>query len=486
MSREVKVWFVGAGPGHPGLLTVRGRDVLSRAEVVLYDRLVNPGILTCGSPSTKWIDAGKTPRGRRMEQNEIQRLLLRYAKKGLRVVRLKGGDPFVFGRGGEEAQALSKARIAFEVVPGVTAGIAAPAFAGIPITQRGVSTEVTFRIGAQAAQGVTGRTCVGYMSVEGLPEFLSRAKDLGFSEMTPAGMIGSGTCVRQKTVTGTVGDLREKVKKAGISAPAIVVVGDVVALRKQLAWWERRPLAGKRVILTMSEAMGRGWRTRFEDQGAEVWELPMSRLESIPPQESWVRPIVEADWIVFTSAAAVRAFPEAVGDMRQVAQAKFAVVGKTTADVLRSIGIKADYVGPGPGAEALARHWPKSAKGKVLHLRGSTGDGRFVAILKTRGIRSRQIHLYKNSTPSLLPSPVIQALRQEGADWVVFASGSAALRFRRLCPTWRQGEPRTAVIGPATATIAKSAGWKHIAVSKEASVDGVLRVMIPSLKPRRR
>lgn len=485
MIREVKVWLVGAGPGHPGLLTVRGRDVLSRADVVLYDRLVNPGLLTCANPTTKWIDAGKTPRGKQMKQNEIHRRLLRYAKQGLRVVRLKGGDPFVFGRGGEEAQVLSKARIAFEVVPGVTAGIAAPAFAGIPITQRGVSTEVIFRIGAQAAKGTTGRTCVGYMSVDGLAEFLSRAKDLGFSGKTPAGMIGSGTCSRQRTVTGTILNLMEKVKRAGMRAPAIVVVGDVVALRKELAWWERLPLAGRRVILTMSEAMGKGWREKFEDLGAEVWELPMSRLEVIPPKRSWVQQIAQADWLVFTSAASVRAFPRAVTDMRLVAKAKFAVVGKSTADVLRSIGIEPDFVGPGPGGEALARHWPKNATGKVLHLRGSLGDGTFLSLLKAQGIQSREIRLYKNTCAASLPSPVLKVLRQEGADWVVFASGSAALRFRKLCPRWHKGEPRTAVIGPATAAIATSAGWKHIKVAKDASVDGVLRVMLPFLKSKK-
>ena len=485
MSREVKVWLVGAGPGSPGLLTIRARDVLSQAEVVLYDRLVNPALFTWAPETAKWIDAGKTPRGRRIEQNEIHRLLLRYAKKGKRVVRLKGGDPFVFGRGGEEAQALSQARIPFEVVPGITSGIAAPAFAGIPITQRGLSSEVTFRIGAQAEGSTTGKTLVGYMTVEGLEEFLLRAQNLGFSRTTPAGLIGSGTCHKQKTIFGTIHDLAQKAKKSDVGAPAIVVVGPVVDLRRELAWWERLPLAGKRVVLTMSEAMGKGWRERFEDLGAEVWELPMSRLEVIPPQRSWVRQIVQADWLVFTSAAAVRAFPRAVGDIRRVAKAKFAVVGKATAEVLRSIGLEPDFVGPGPGGEALARHWPKTAKGKVLHLRGSIGEGTFVSILKSKGIHSREISLYKNASAASLTLPVLKALRQEGADWVVFASGSAALRFRNLCPNWRKGEPRTAVIGPATATLARATGWKHIAVAKDASVDGVLRVMLPSLKSRR-
>lgn len=478
MSREVKVWLVGAGPGSPGLLTIRARDVLSQAEVVLYDRLANPALFTWAPETAKWIDAGKTPRGRRMEQKEIHRLLLRYAKKGKRVVRLKGGDPFVFGRGGEEAQALSQARIPFEIVPGITSGIAAPAFAGIPITQRGLSSEVTFRIGAQAEGSTTGKTLVGYMTVEGLGEFLLRAQNLGFSRTTPAGLIGSGTCHNQKTVFGTINDLAEKAKKSGVGAPAIVVVGPVVNLRRELAWWEKRPLAGKRVILTMSRSLGSGWRERLESLGAEVWELPMSKIEMVPPKRSWARLIQGSDWLVFTSSAAVRAFPSAIGDLRMVARAKFAVVGKATAEVLRSIGFQPDWVGPGPGGEALARSWPKKACGSILHLTGSIGDGKFASLLRARGRIVRKVVLYKNSEAFSVPLPVGRALKQEGADWVVFASGSAAVRFRQLFPVWRKGEPRVVVIGPATANAARSSGWKRIVQSSEASVEGCLRTML--------
>ena len=478
MSREVKVWLVGAGPGSPGLLTIRARDVLSQAEVVLYDRLVNPALFTWAPETAKWIDAGKTPRGRRMEQKEIHRLLLRYAKKGKRVVRLKGGDPFVFGRGGEEAQALSQARIPFEVVPGITSGIAAPAFAGIPITQRGLSSEVTFRIGAQAEGSTTGKTLVGYMTVEGLGEFLLRAQNLGFSRTTPAGLIGSGTCHNQKTVFGTINDLAEKAKKSGVGAPAIVVVGPVVDLRRELAWWEKRPLAGKRVILTMSRSLGSGWRERLEGLGAEVWELPMSKFEMVPPQKSWIPIIQRSGWLVFTSSAAVRAFPGAIGDLRKVARAKFAVVGKATAEVLRSVGLQPDWIGPGPGGEALARSWPKKACGSILHLTGSVGDGRFVSLLRSSGRVVRKIVIYKNSEAFSVPVPVSRALKQEGADWVVFAGGSAAVRFRQLFPFWRKGEPRVVVIGPTTAKAAWSSGWKRIVQSSEASVDGCLRTML--------
>ena len=316
------------------------------------------------------------------------------------------------------------------------------------------------------------------MTVEGLGEFLLRAQNLGFSRTTHAGLIGSGTCHNQKTVFGTINDLAEKAKKSGVGAPAIVVVGPVVDLRRELAWWEKRPLAGKRVILTMSRSLGSGWRERLEGLGAEVWELPMSKIEMVPPQRSWIPIIERSDWLVFTSSAAVRAFPTTIGDLRMVARAKFAVVGKATAEVLRSIGFQPDWIGPGPGGEALARSWPKKACGSILHFTGSIGDGKFASVLTARGRIVRKIVIYKNSEAFSVPLPVGRALKQDGADWVVFASGSAAVRFRQLFPVWRKGEPRVVVIGPATAKAARSSGWKRIVQSSEASVDGCLRTML--------
>ena len=218
-----KVWLVGAGPGDPGLFTQRGKGILSRADVILYDRLVNPGILMWARGGVKFIDAGKTPNGKKMEQSEIHRLLVKHARYGAKVVRLKGGDPFVFGRGGEEAGILAKARIPFEVVPGVTAGIAGPGYAGIPVTQRGVSTEIDFCIGSRAEGSVSGKTWVGYMSVDGLKDFLSKATEKGFTPKTPAALVASGTCCDQRVLVATVGTLARAARKARMRAPAVVV-----------------------------------------------------------------------------------------------------------------------------------------------------------------------------------------------------------------------------------------------------------------------
>ena len=477
MGKKGKVWLVGAGPGDPGLITQRGKEILAKADVVLYDRLVNPAILIGARDGAKLIDAGKTPRGVKMLQAEIHRQLIRYAKNGARVVRLKGGDPFVFGRGGEEAEVMAKAGIPFEVISGVTSGVAAPAYAGIPITQRGLSTEVVFRIGNRAEGSVSGRTLVGYMTVEGLDDFLRGAIDLGFSKNTPAGVISSGTCRNQRVLIGTVGTLATSDKKNRIQAPAVVVVGSVVGLRKKLAWWGKRPLAGKRIVLTASNHLRKGWREVFEENGAEVWEIPMTQIEALPPQRKWIDKIHQADWLIFTSAAGVRAFPAIVGDWRKIARCNIAAVGKSTADVLRSIGLEPDWVGRGPGSRELAQGWPKWAKGKILHLTGDSGSGDMAKLFQAKGFSVESLVIYRNREARAIPVPARKALSREGADWVVFASGTAAQRFRNAIPHWRS-EPKVVVIGPATVRAAQKVGWKVCAVAKEPSVAGVLSAIL--------
>ena len=476
MAKLGKVWLVGAGPGAMGLITLRGTEILNQAEVVLYDRLVNPGILLRTKANALLIDAGKTPRGQRMEQSQINRLMIRYAKKGYRVVRLKGGDPFVFGRGGEEVEALGQAKIPFEVIPGVTAGVAAPAYAGIPITHRGVSTEAVFRIGSRAEGSVQGKTLVGYMSVEGLDEFLSDSLRLGFNQTTPAALIERGTTRHQRVMIGKVNTLAQQARKMRAQAPAVVVVGKVVSLQKQSSFRSSNPLFGKRVILTASESLARGWRHLFEEQGAEVWEIPMTRVEALPVRKSWMKQILQSDWLVFTSAAAVRAFPAIVGDLRTISRSRIAAVGRSTDRALRATGLRADWVGPGPGSKEMLSAWPQRVRGKILHLSGDAGSAELVKGLRKKGLRAQRLIIYKNRGGRMVPVPVRQALCAEGADWVVLASGSAAERFRRVMPKWKC-EPKVIVIGPATAKVARQVGWKVSAVAREPSVGAVLRGM---------
>lgn len=472
MARPGKVWLVGAGPGDPGLMTLKGVSALRGADVVFLDRLVNPGVLCWARSGAEVIDVGKEPGGKRTEQGTIIRKMIKAARSGKQVVRLKGGDPFVFGRGGEEAEALAKADIPFEVVPGVTAGVAAPAVAGIPVTHRGLSTELVFKIGARAEGSVSGRTLVGYMSMDGLIEFLDKAVEGGFSLDTPAAVISRGTCRGQRSVFSTVGNLAKVVKQAEILAPSVVVVGGVVGLRKWVGRQSRGKLAGQRVILTMSQTLGRGWREVFEKEGAEVWELPMTEIRSMKPRPAWIGQISRTNWLVLTSGAAARVLPNILGDLRKLAGKKIAVVGQSTAAILRSVGLQADFVGTGPGIEALARDWPGRQSESILHLTGGQEDGRFAKLLLSRGFKIRRTKIYTNLHPPKPPKAVLDALKIQGADWVVFASGSAAERFRRLIPEWGK-EPRVVTIGPETSRRARRAGWKVTAESPRPDKESV-------------
>jgi uroporphyrinogen-III synthase len=233
------------------------------------------------------------------------------------------------------------------------------------------------------------------------------------------------------------------------------------------------------VILTVSESLGQGWREAFEKEGAEVWELPMTKIRHLKPKASWKDQVAKTKWVVFTSGAGVRALPGILGDLRKLAGKKIAVVGRSTAAILNSIGLKADFVGPGPGAEALAKAWPGKKQDSVLHLTGGEEGGKFARILQRKGYRVGRIEVYQNHQPPRPSRAILNALKKEGADWVVFASGTAAVRFRRLVPNWAH-QPKAAVIGPATAKVAKANGWRVRVVSRVVSPQGVLAGILKS------
>ena len=478
MGKAGKVWIVGAGPGDPGLLTVRGRQVLQRADVILFDRLVNPVILTWAREGAELIDVGKQPGGRRTDQSVICSLMVRKARQGFRVVRLKGGDPFVFGRGGEESIKLAQNRIPFEVVPGVTSGLAVPAVAGIPVTHRGVSTEVALRIGAQAKGSVEGKTMVGYMSAEGLGAFLHEALEGGFKRSTPVAIIQQGTLPSQKAFFSTVGNLLKDGERLRIKPPAIVVVGQVVSLRHEIGRQWRGKLSRQRVVLTVSSVLAKRWRGVFEEEGAEVWGIPMTQIDEIAPSKRLLADLDQSNWIALTSGAGVRALVHAVGDLRKLAAKKIAVVGPSTAQICRQHGLGVDFVGPGPGAISLARNWPGEKNEAVLHCTGSAEEGVLQTHLTRRGFSVRRIVLYRNNAPARPPGVILNQLKTDGADWIVFASGSAAERFQRLMGrTWAK-KIKVAVIGDSTDRVARKAGWKVLAKAKDVSARAVLSAIL--------
>ena len=315
------VYLVGAGPGDPGLITVRGLELLESADVVVHDRLVDHRLIRRARTDAEIVDVGKTPGGKGARQGDIHALLIARASEGRSVVRLKGGDPFVFGRGGEEAMALSRAGIPFEVVPGITSAIAAPAYAGIPVTHRGVASSVTFVTGSESpdrpgadvdwsALARTNGTLVVLMGWRSLESVVARLNSEGLPDDTPAALVEWGTGPRQRSVVGTLVDIIEKGRARGLGPPVVAVFGGVAALRKDIRWFDNRPLFGKRVLVTRSRAQAGALTRLLEGQGADVIEVPTIRIE--PPEDygeldEALRRLSAFDWVVFTSTNAVDA-----------------------------------------------------------------------------------------------------------------------------------------------------------------------------------
>jgi len=318
--RDGVVFLVGAGPGDPGLITLKGLEALRAADVVVYDALANPRLLREARPDAEMIGVGKRGGCHTMKQEEINALLVAKGLEGKRVCRLKGGDPFVFGRGGEEALALVDAGVAFEVVPGVTSGIAAPAYAGIPVTHRDATSSLAFITGHEdptkqasalawdkLATGIG--TLVVYMGVKNLPHIVERLTSNGRSPATPAAVVQWGTVARQRTVLGTLADIVHRA--AGMEAPAILVVGEVAALRDKLQWFETRPLFGRRIVVTRSRAQASDLAEQLEALGAEVIEMPAITIEppaDWAPLDTAIAALATFDWVVFTSVNGVDGF----------------------------------------------------------------------------------------------------------------------------------------------------------------------------------
>jgi uroporphyrinogen III methyltransferase / synthase len=360
------VYLVGAGPGDPGLLTVRARELLDSCDAVVYDALANPDLLARregdSRPAPELHFVGKRGGdGRSSRQEDINDLLVRLGREGKRTVRLKGGDPLVFGRGSEEAQALAAAGVPFEIVPGVTAGIAAPAYAGIPVTHRGLATSVTFVTGHEdpakdetqtdwAALARAGGTIVLYMGVKRLPEIAAALAAGGLPADTPAAAVQWGTYAKQRTVLATLATLAERAEAARLGAPVIVVIGRAVQLREEIAWFDTRPLFGRRVVVTRAAAQAGALSERLRALGADVLEMPATRVEPLDPAPlaAALARLGEYDWMAFTSQNAVRLVWEALRaaglDARALAGVRVCTVGSATGEALLARGIAVDVV----------------------------------------------------------------------------------------------------------------------------------------------
>jgi uroporphyrinogen III methyltransferase/synthase len=449
------VWLVGTGPGDPGLLTLAGAKALAEADVVLYDALAPAAVLRHARPGAEIRYAGKRAGAHGLSQAEIEQEIVRLARQGKRVVRLKGGDPFVFGRGGEEALACRAAGIPFTIVPGITSAIGAAAYAGIPVTHRHVSSSFMVIIGSRAADpeseatdweaAAKASTLVILMGAGALGDVANRLRQLGRPGDTPAACIRWGTRADQQVVTGTLDTIEGEVERAGLESPIAIVVGDVVALRDQLDWFRPGPLAGRRVVVTRARAQASDLTARLEALGAYVIEAPVISIHLRPEELTRDERVASRwDWIIFTSANGVDAFfdalREAGRDARALSTTQIAAVGRATADALGARGVMADFVPSHGTSEVLAAEIDRVSGARILLPVSNLTDDRLGSALRKRGGLVEQVTVYETMLERLDP----ETLRQVSeADAVTFASGSsvrnlaAALGETRLPATTR-------------------------------------------------
>jgi uroporphyrinogen III methyltransferase/synthase len=490
------VYLVGTGPGDPGLVTRRALELVQECDAIVYDRLIPPGLVSEARPDADLRYAGKEPGKPSMEQGAINGLLVELARAGRSVVRLKGGDPFVFGRGGEEAQALVAAGIPFEVVPAVTAGIAAPAYAGIPVTHRDEASAVAFVTGHEDPQkpetaldwnalAAFPGTLVFYMGIKQLPEIGARLRQAGRAPDEPAAVIQRGTLPGQRAITGTLGDIAERVAEAGIKPPAITLIGSVARLAGEIAWLERRPLFGRVVVVTRARAQASGLAQRLARLGAEVIETPAIRIQ---PREvggevaKAAREIGAFGLVCVTSPNGANLLLDAVeatgGDARSLAGVEVAAIGPGTARELAERGIRPDVVAEVSTAEglldALASYELDGER--VLVARAAEARDVLPEGLRARGAEVVEVALYDTIAEQLDDA---QLAGVERADFVTFTSSSTVRFFSEaLAGRGLPDGARVVSIGPITSATARELGIDVHAEATHHDIDGLVEALL--------
>ncbi len=506
MSRGC-VYLVGAGPGDPGLLTIRGQALLREADVVVYDHLVAPRVLRVCSPRARLVYVGKEAAKHTASQDAINRVLVRSAKAGRVVVRLKGGDPFVFGRGGEEALALVSAKVPYEVVPGVTSAIAAPAYAGIPITHRQLASSVAMVTGHEDPQKTSSAirweqlatacdTLVFLMGVKTLAHIIRQLRRHGCPGRRPCAVITWGTWPRQRTVTGTLRTIAAQAARAALRPPAVFVVGDVVRLRDRLQWVERRPLFGKRVLVTRASDRAASLSDQLEALGAAVEELPAIALAPVAQNGLFKRAVQQlprTDWVFFTS-------PEGIGwlsrmlkphrkDLRLLSGCHIGAIGSKTAAALEATGLHVDFVPKHFSQEGMVEELPRRVlRGKrALILSAQESRDVLARGLRSRGMRVTNVPIYRTVMPKALTDR-IGSLFDEPFDVVTVTSASCvdhlveALRASGKRALFRR--QRFASIGPVTSRAVRTQGGRVAIEATTSTIEGLVEALVRAGKRR--
>jgi uroporphyrinogen III methyltransferase / synthase len=501
MSPQGRIYLIGAGPGDPGLLTIKGKVCIEQADVIVRDYLANEEFLRYAKPRAEVIFAGKKGGESHIEQDEINRIIIDRARRGKIVVRLKGGDPFIFGRGGEEAAAAAAAGIPFEIVPGVTAAVGVPAYAGIPLTHRNVASSVTFITGHEDREKEdrqvswdqlpgTG-TLVFFMGLGNLSEIVQQLIRHDRTPETPIAVVRWGTKPEQRTIVGTLENIAERVRDEGLRPPALIIVGEVVKLREKLNWFEGRPLFGKRILVTRARDQAVEFTELLKLYGADPVEFPT--IEVVPP-ESWdaldegIRRIEEYDWLIFTSVNGVVYFLERLRaggkDIRALRGIKLCAIGPRTAQEIERMGVRVDLIPDEYVAEALIEQMGRQElKGRrILIPRAAVARDILPEALARMGARVDVVPAYRTIRPTRDVDWVKNVLQARQISVITFTSSSTARNFvdmfgpdeaRRLL----QGVA-VACIGPITARTVEDYGLAVQILPKDSTIPSLAQAIV--------
>ena len=507
MKPKGTVYLVGAGPGELGLLTLRGAELLARADVVVYSKLVSPEVVRLAPKTAELIEADKASPAAAASANAVSELLISHARTGKTVVRLIGGDPYFFGSGGEEAEQLANARVPFEVVPGVSSLVAAPNYAGIPLTHREYASQLTLVAGQpdadQPNHGVdwaqvakTPGTKVVTLDPDHIGQIAQLLLGHGLPAETPVAMTGRGTNGHQRSVESTLGAIAGLVARERIGPPAVAVIGNVVKLRGKLNWFERRPLFGQRIVVTRAREQAGQLSRRLLDHGAQVLEVPTIKLEPPTRREEIVDALLELnsyDWLVFTSPNGVTKFFEyffkRFHDMRDLGGARIAAVGPATANNLKELHLQVDLMPDEALGVEIAKAFAKFEtieNLKICLLRAEVANRELPEALEALGAIVDDVACYRTVPETEDASGAAASLLEQGADWVAFTSGSTVVHFhaRFDLPALLQKFPqlKTAAIGPETSKALADLGLQPTVEAKQHTIDGLVAALLAAQK----
>jgi uroporphyrinogen III methyltransferase / synthase len=496
--------LVGAGPGDAGLLTLRGAELLRRADVVIYDVLANPELLRLAPRTAEFIPRGSRTSDKSLTQDQLNALMISKAGEGKCVVRLKGGDPYIFGRGGEEAEELAAANIPFEVVPGVSSIVAAPNYAGIPLTHRDVASTFTVLTGHEDPDKESSDlnyeelaripgTKVVLMGLKRLREVTESLVAHGMSPETPVAIVHRGTTGAQQSIAGTLATIASIAAKEKISAPAITIIGDVVKLREKLNWFESRPLFGQRIVVTRTREQASQLSKQLHDLGAEVLEIPTIKI--VPPSEDRRQDLIDAllelnsyNWLVFTSPNGVTAFFDLFfkrfQDLRDIGGARIAAIGPATAAKLKELHLQIDLMPDEAVASKIATAFDKFETVenlKICLLRAEVANSDLPKALEELGAIVDDVPVYKTVPETEDLNGAAASLAEGGMDWITFTSASTVEHFhaRFDLPKLLQKFPQAKLvsIGPETSKAIRALGLEPTVEAKDHSIEGVVQAL---------